>query len=259
MAVVTGGGSGLGLAIARDLVACGADVVITSRSAARLEAAELRIAEETGRLCASLPCDVRHDEEVEQLRDYVLSRFGTATIVVNNAAANFHVPAERMTRRAMETVVDIDLLGTFAITRAFVPGMIEMRRGTILSITVPGVDRGFPGFSHAGAAKAGIVSLTASWAREWGRYGIRVNSLAPGPVQTEGVTTNMLGMHAGETNQAFLPQVEGVALQRLGTPEDISSAAVFLCSPAASWVTGVDLAVDGGVMLCHPIFGAVTP
>ncbi|MFE3762120.1 SDR family oxidoreductase [Streptomyces sp. NPDC059104] len=258
VAVVTGGGSGLGYAIARDLVACGADVVITSRSAPRLEEAELRIVEETGRLCASFPCDIRKDDEIARLRDYTNSRFGKGSILVNNAAANFHMPAERMTRRAMETVVDIDLMGTFAVTRAFVPDMIEARRGAILSITVPSVNRGFPGFSHAGAAKAGIISLTGSWAREWGRYGIRVNALAPGPVPTEGVTVNMLGKDATDVPGAFAEHSEVAALGGLGTPEEIASAAVFLCSPAASWITGVNLTVDGGMELSTPLHRPVT-
>lgn len=247
VAVVTGGGSGIGYAIARDLAACGTDVIITSRSAERLDAAQLRIAEQTGVLCGTLPCDVRNEDDVARLHDYVLNRSGPATIVVNNAAANFSVAAERMSQRALDVVMQTDLYGTFHVTRAFVPEMISSRRGTIVNITLAVPERGFPGFAHCGAAKAGIISLTASWAYEWGRYGIRVNAVAPGPVPTEGVADNMLA--TGDTSSAFASLLHGVALRRLGTPDDISATVVFLCTPGASWITGGNIVVDGGLAL----------
>jgi NAD(P)-dependent dehydrogenase (short-subunit alcohol dehydrogenase family) len=240
-AVVTGGGSGLGYAIARDFAACGADVVITSRSAERLAAAEVAICDETGVLCSSFPCDVRMESDVDRLRDFVRNRYGPATIIVNNAAANFFVRAERMGARAFHTVLDTDLFGTFRVTQAFVPDMIEARRGTIANVTLTAPEKGFPGYAHCGAAKAAIVSLTASWAYEWGPYGIRVNGIGPGPVPTEGVAQNML-----TTDSPWADSVATVPLRRLGTPSDVSAAAVFLCSPAASWISGINLVVDGG-------------
>lgn len=245
IAVVTGGGSGIGYGIARDFVACGATVVITSRSAERLKAAELSIAEETGQLCGSLPCDVREEADVARLHDYVRTMFGPASIVVNNAAANFFVPAERMNRRALDSVVSTDLFGTFAVTRAFVPGMIEQRRGNILNITLAAPERGFPGFAHCGAAKAAIVSLTASWAYEWGRYGIRVNAIAPGPVPTTGVDMSLVG--ARDREETIANAADELPLRRFGTVEDISALAVFLCSSGASWITGANMVVDGGM------------
>jgi NAD(P)-dependent dehydrogenase (short-subunit alcohol dehydrogenase family) len=247
VAVITGGGSGLGYAIARDFAALGAEVVITSRSADRLADAEARIAEETGRTCDSVPCDVRDEEAVERLRDYVLARYGPVTIIVNNAAANFFVRAERMTRRALDTVVNTDLYGTFNVTRSLVPEMLRAGRGAILNITLPQPEFGFPGFAHCGAAKAAIVSLTSSWAYEWGPHGVRVNGIAPGPVPTEGVAANMLAME--NAAGAFADHADIVPLRRLGRPEEISAAAVFLCSPAAAWITGQNLVVDGGLYL----------
>jgi NADP-dependent 3-hydroxy acid dehydrogenase YdfG len=160
VAIVTGGGSGIGLAIAIELAAAGADVVITSRSADRLAQAELAIAEQTGRVCASLPADVRDEDQVAALRDFVAGRYGPATVLVNNAAANFRVAAERMTRRALSSVVETDLFGTVTVTREFFPDMKAAGGGAVLSIVVALADRGFPGFSHAGAAKAAIMSLT---------------------------------------------------------------------------------------------------
>ncbi|GAA3728944.1 SDR family oxidoreductase [Plantactinospora mayteni] len=246
VAVVTGGGSGIGYAIARDFLACGAEVVITSRSADRLAVAEARLASETGQSGGSVPCDVRDEADVERLHDYVAARYGQATIVVNNAAANFRMRAERMTFRALDTVVNTDLFGTFHVTRSFVPAMLEAGHGVILNITLPRPEFGFPWFAHCGAAKAAIVSLTATWAYEWGRHGIRVNAIAPGPVPTDGVAANML--HA-ERTPAFEQVAGSMPLGRLGTPADIAAAAVFLCSPAASWITGQNLVVDGGIYL----------
>jgi NAD(P)-dependent dehydrogenase (short-subunit alcohol dehydrogenase family) len=246
VAVVTGGGSGIGLAIARDLAACGADVTITSRSAQRLDEAQSVIAEQTGQLCGAIPCDVRDEADVGRLRDYILHRSGPATIVVNNAAANFPVRAERMRRRALDTVLETDLHGTVNVTRAFLEDMIARRHGSIVNITLASPERGFPGYSHCGAAKAAIVSLTASWASEWGRYGVRVNAVGPGPVPTDGAANNMLGT---ESSAAFSWMVHRVPAGRLGTPHDISPTVVFLCSPAASWITGGNIVVDGGTSL----------
>jgi len=249
VAVVTGGGSGIGFAIATELAAAGADVVITSRSADRLAQAELAIAEQAGRVCASLPADVRDEAQVAALHDFVSSRYGPATVLVNNAAANFRVAAERMTRRALQSVVDTDLFGTVTVTREFFPDLKSSGGGAVLSIVVAQADRGFPGYSHAGAAKAAIMSLTGSWAREWGKYGIRVNTIAPGPIPTPGVTANMLGRPAETIADTFAGSLPHVPLGRLGTPEDVAAAAVFLCSDAASWITGANVTIDGGMFL----------
>ncbi|MFC4015612.1 SDR family oxidoreductase [Nonomuraea purpurea] len=246
VAVITGGGSGLGYGMARAFAQVGATVVITSRSAERLAAATARIGEETGRHCGSMPCDVRDEAGVQRLRDYVEERYGPATIVVNNAAANFPMRAERLTSRALAAVVDTDLYGTFHLTRGFVPAMLEARHGAVLNITLPVPERGFPGFAACGAAKAAIVSLTATWAYEWGPRGVRVNAIAPGPVPTEGVAANMLST---TTPAAFAGAGGDTPLGRLGAPDDIAAAAVFLCSPAASWITGQNLVVDGGIYL----------
>jgi NAD(P)-dependent dehydrogenase (short-subunit alcohol dehydrogenase family) len=137
--------------------------------------------------------------------------------------------------------VDIDLIGTFNVTRAFVGGMLRRGSGTVLSITIPDPMRGFAGYAHAGAAKAGITSLTASWAREWGPGGVRVNAIAPGPVPTEGAAANVF-----ESPEVLDRVVRSVPLGRAGTAADVAQAALFLCSDAASWISGTTLTVDGG-------------
>lgn len=248
-ALVTGGGSGIGLAIATALAGAGADVLIASRDGDRLAKAELEIGERSGRECARFVCDVRDTEAIALLHEYARSRFGPVSIVVNNAAANFWMPASRLTEYAMRAVVDTDLMGTFNITKEFYPDLVHSGHGVVLSVVVAGVDRGFPGFAHAGAAKSAIMSLTCSWAREWGEHGIRANAVAPGPVPTKGVTANMLGRSEDTVATAFAECVDATPLGRLGRPEDVAAAAVYLCSDAASWITGQTLTVDGGLNL----------
>ena len=249
VAVITGGSSGIGLGVATAFASHGAEVVIISRSAERLAAAAASVAERTGRRCATYVCDVRDDETVAAVRDQVRGVFGTTTVLVNNAAANFRMAAEDMTRRAFTTVLDIDLIGTFTFTTAFVADMIREGSGSVVNVVVPDAERGFPGYAHAGAAKAGIISLTRTWAREWGPYGVRVNAVGPGLVPTEGVATNMLGLGKDDVAEAWAEDVDRIPLGRLGAAEDIASAITFLCSPAASWITGVSLTVDGGMNL----------
>lgn len=246
VAVVTGGSAGIGLGIAKHMAVHGADVVIVGRSEERLDKAAATITADTGAPCSTVVCDVRDEDAVAGLRERVLRMFGTVTILVNNAAANFEMAAERMTPRAFRTVVDVDLVGTFLVTRTLVTDMIEHGGGAVLNIVVPEAERGFPGYSHSGAAKAGIISLTRSWAREWGRHGVRVNAVGPGPVPTEGVARNMLGL-GDNVDQAFAGSAERIPLGRLGSVDDIAFASTFLCSRAAAWITGVSLNVDGGM------------
>jgi NAD(P)-dependent dehydrogenase (short-subunit alcohol dehydrogenase family) len=243
VAVITGGGTGIGFGIAAAFMAHGASVAIMSRSEAHLEGAAAALHERTGTRPLTASCDVRDEEAVQVVRDRVTHELGPAHIVVNNAAGNFMVPAERMSKKALSTVLDIDLGGTHTVTQAFVRDMIAERRGVILSIVVAEPERGFPGYSHAGAAKAGIVSLTRSWAREWGPYGVRTVAIGPGPIPTEGVARHMFST---DVDEAFRGVAGSLPLGRLGTPRDIADAALFLCSDAASWITGAVLAVDGG-------------
>lgn len=248
-AVVTGGGSGIGLAIATALAGAGADVLIASRDGDRLAKAELDITIRSGRPCASFPCDVRDPDAVAMLHDYARNRFGPVSIVVNNAAANFRMPAARMTERAIRAVVDTDLMGTFNVTKEFFSDLRDDGHGVVLSVVVAAADRGMPGYAHAAAAKAAIMSLTCTWASEWGEHGIRANAIAPGPVPTAGVTENMLGRPADTVGTAFAGCLDSIPLGRLGSPDDVAAAALYLCSDAAGWVSGVTLTLDGGMNL----------
>ncbi|MER7845366.1 SDR family oxidoreductase [Kitasatospora sp. NPDC096077] len=248
--LITGGATGIGFAMARAFGLHGAQVVLASRNAERLSAA-------AGRLTAlgiendTVVCDVRDEAAVKAAVARTVSRFGTIDVLVNNAAANFWSPAETMSSRSFRTVVEIDLFGTFHTTRAVVPHMIEQRRGVILNVAITDPQRGLPSFAHAAAAKSGVLALTTTWAAEWGRYGIRVNALGPGPTVTENAVG---GMAAGRPDHppSFELQRRRTPLRRLATPEDSASAALFLCSDAAEFITGVNLPVDGGISLPTP-------
>lgn len=247
VALVTGGTTGIGRAIATSLATCGSDVVITSRIAERAGEAASELSAMTGRTVLGAECDVRNDASVIALRASVLDEFGTLTILVNNAAANFEMQALRMNRRAFATVIDVDLIGTFNVTAAFINEMVGDGGGAIVNIVVPYPEHGFPGFAHAGAAKAGIVSLTRTWAREWGPYGVRVNAVGPGPIATDGAVENMLGLSGKQRSGAFGDRTGRIPLGRLGNVQDVASACTFLCTPAASWISGIVLDVDGGL------------
>jgi NAD(P)-dependent dehydrogenase (short-subunit alcohol dehydrogenase family) len=245
--VVTGASGTIGAELARQFGRHGAHVVITGRSEERLAATRHSL-DILGVPSLTVTCDVRDEQEVWSVVAQATDRFGSIDVLVNNAGANFYSPAATMSHRSLQTVIDVDVIGTFHFTRSVVDGMIERRCGAVLSILIPFPERGFPFYSHAGAAKAAIQSLTAAWAREWGGYGIRVNALGPGPTPTVGASTNMLvgDPRMDGTFEAVTPRV---ALGRLCAPIDIASAALFLCSDAASFITGVTLPVDGGISL----------
>lgn len=235
--LVTGGGSGIGLAIAQALAGAGAAVVLASRKIDRVtEAAEAIRA--TGGRALGVAADVREPEAVQAAVAHAVAEFGGLDILVANAAGNFVVPFTEMSFNAWRTVVDIDLHGTFHCAKAAHPHLkASPHGGRFIAITTMRALEGWPGCAHAAAAKAGVMSLIRSLAVEWGPDGILCNTIAPGPIGgTEGV--KRLYEETGMST--------GLPLGRLGRGEDIAQAALYLCSEAASFVTGTDLVVDGG-------------
>lgn len=236
-ALVTGGGSGIGLAIAQTLAGAGAAVVLASRKIDRVtEAAEAIRAQ--GGQALGVAADVREPEAVQAAVDAAVAEFGGLDIMVANAAGNFVVPFTEMSFNAWRTVVDIDLHGTFHCAKAAHPHLkASPHGGRFIAITTMRALEGWPGCAHAAAAKAGVMSLIRSLAVEWGPDGILCNTIASGPIDgTEGV--KRLYEDTGLST--------GLPLGRLGRGEDIAQAALYLCSDAASFVTGTDLVVDGG-------------
>ena len=241
VAFVTGGGTGITGGIARALAEAGANVALVSRKLENLEPAAQAINERGGQ---ALPvvADVRSPEEVKQAITSTVERFGKIDIVINGAAGNFLCKAEELSPNGFGTVVDIDLKGTFNVCRAAFEQLRE-HRGQILNISATLHYVGTPMQLHVSAAKAGVDALTRNLAVEWGRSGIRVNAIAPGPIEdTEGMS-RLVPEPVKELLKKNIP------LARFGRIADIEKAALFLCSDAASFINGTILVVDGGQWL----------
>ena len=241
VAFVTGGGTGITGGIARALAEAGASVALVSRKLEHLEPAAQAINENGGR-AAPVVADVRLPEEVERAISTTIEHFGKIDIVVNGAAGNFLCKAEELSPNGFGTVVDIDLKGTFNVCRAAFAQLKE-HRGQILNISATLHYLGTPMQLHVSAAKAGVDALTRNLAVEWGRYGIRVNGIAPGPIEdTEGMS-RLVPEPIKDRIRKNIP------LGRFGRIADIERAALFLCSDAASFINGAILVVDGGLWL----------
>src|SRR5215204_3459863 len=241
VAFVTGGGTGITGGVARAFAEAGAAVALVSRKMDHLEPAAQAINESGGKAIA-VACDVRQPEEVETAVAQTIEQLGKIDIVVNGAAGNFLCAAEELSPNGFGTVVDIDLKGTFNVCRATFPQLKE-HRGQILNISATLHYLGTPMQLHVSAAKAGVDALTRNLAVEWGRYGIRVNAIAPGPIEdTEGMT-RLVPEPVKDRLRKSIP------LGRFGRIADIEKAAVFICSDAASYINGTVLVVDGGQWL----------
>lgn len=237
---VTGAGTGLGKAIASEFARLGADVVIASRKPEHLAAGAEAI-EAIGARVLTVSCDIRDAESVAAAFDAAVDAFGLPGVLVNNAAANFPVPAEDMSPNAWRTVVDITLNGTFVCCREF--GRRHLAAGTPGSIVNIGASyawTGGPGFVHSAAAKAGVKNLTESLAVEWGPYGIQVNCLVPGLFPHEDMTDDIRGnLDRTHDKDACQPAL------RVGERQELGWAATFLASPYGRFISGHTLVVDG--------------
>jgi NAD(P)-dependent dehydrogenase (short-subunit alcohol dehydrogenase family) len=237
---VTGAGTGLGKAIASEFARLGAAIVIASRKPEHLDAGREAI-EALGARVLTVSCDIRDPEQIAAAFDAAEAELGLPGVLVNNAAANFPVPAEDMSPNAWRTVVDITLNGTFFCAREFARRHIAA--GTPASIVNVGASyawTGGPGFAHSAAAKAGVKNLTETLAVEWGPYGIQVNGLVPGLFPHEDMTADIQG-NLERTNDKDVCQ----PALRVGRRQELGWAATFLASPYARFVSGHTLVVDG--------------
>jgi NAD(P)-dependent dehydrogenase (short-subunit alcohol dehydrogenase family) len=235
---VTGGGSGINLGIAKNFAAIGANVGICGRTQETLDAAaaELRA---IGATVTAGVADVRDYAALEAVFEKTKQDLGPIDVLVAGAAGNFLCPAEQLSPNGFKTVIDIDLLGSFNAARAAFE-QLKSTRGSIVFISAGQAFMPYAFQLHVASAKAGIDMMMRNLALEWGRYGIRVNSIAPGPIEgTEGMKRL--------ASPAALEQIkQAVPLGRLGTVDDIGQLAVFLASPLASYVTGTLVVADGG-------------
>ncbi|SDJ43968.1 NAD(P)-dependent dehydrogenase, short-chain alcohol dehydrogenase family [Streptomyces indicus] len=238
--LVTGGGTGLGKAVAAEFARLGADLVVASRKAEHLKAAEDELSALGGRVLTAA-CDIRDPDRIAEVFDLAEETYGLPHVLINNAAANFPVPAEDMSPNAWRSVVDITLNGTYFMAREF--GRRHLAAGTPGSIVNVGASyawTGGPGYAHSAAAKAGVKNLVETLAVEWGPYGIQVNGLVPGLMPHEDMTADI---------RANLDRVRAAGLRqpalRVGRPRELGWAATFLASPYARFISGHTLVVDG--------------
>lgn len=241
VALVTGGGTGIGREIALAYADHGADVAIASRDMDHLEPVAEEI-QARGRQACATTVDVREYESVETMTETVLDELGGIDILVNNAGANFITPTESLTPNGWRAVVGTILDGTAYCTLSVGEHMMQRDGGVIVSMGATNSERGAPFHAHSGAGKAGIHNLMQTIASEWATHGIRANTIAPGIIETEGVA-NAAG---GELPDGMLDEIPA---DRFGTPTDCVPAVLFLTSPAAAYITGSYLAVDGGQLV----------
>jgi 2,4-dienoyl-CoA reductase [(3E)-enoyl-CoA-producing], peroxisomal len=238
VALVTGGATGIGKAITRVLAAHGAHVTIASRKQDKLEATVADLSDE-GLDVAFGVCDVRDAGAVQRVVDDTVTRGGRLDIVINDAAGNFPAPMSKISPNGFKAVVDIDLLGTYNVSRAAFDAYLRDHGGSIVNISAPFEGKGVTFQAHVAAAKAGVDSLTRTCAVEWGPYGIRVNAVAPGSIGgTEGVARFAEAVRGGDDRPT-----NPLGLQ--GAGEDIAYLVLFLCSPLARFISGQVVAVDG--------------
>lgn len=235
--VVTGASGGIGKAIARAFAQAGANVAINSRDGVKLQAVVDEFAAHGLRVTAHA-ADVRNWDAVHELAAGVERDIGPIDVLVNNAGGNFACALEDMTPNGWRAIVDLNLTSAFYCAHACLPQMKRRKRGSIVNIGSIAALGAHPLKAHYGAAKAGLISLTMSMAYEWAPYGIRVNCLAPGAVMTERSPWNDAEREADVVTR--------IPMRRVGEPEEIARACMFLASDDASYVTGATIRVDGG-------------
>lgn len=249
VALVTGGGTGICRGIAAAYARLGADVCIVSRKQDVLDVTARELSAETGRTVIGVAADVRDPDAIAKAVKTTIDTFGKLDTLVNGAAGNFLAPAAALSPNGFRTVIDIDLNGTFFACRAAFEALQKAGDSLILNISATLHYHGTPLQLHASAAKAGVDALTRNLAVEWGRFGVRVCAIAPGPIaETEG----MKRLAPGDMSAKMASTIPA---GRFGAIDEIAAAAVYLRSSAAAYVTGHVLVVDGGQCIAAPPLG----
>jgi len=240
--VVTGGGSGIGRCIAHELSALGAKVVLTGRKADKLDTVMQEIVDGGG-AASTRAFDIRDEDAVRENVANILETEGRIDGLVNNAGGQFPAPLSAISKKGFEAVVSTNLTGGFLMAREAFNQHMQEHGGSVVNI-VADMHNGMPGMGHSGAARAGMVNFTKTAAVEWAASGVRVNAVAPGWIASSGLDT-----YDGPVQQMIASLKDHVPLRRLGEEAEVSSVVAFLLCPAAAFVTGVCVNVDGGAPL----------
>jgi peroxisomal trans-2-enoyl-CoA reductase len=246
-AVVTGGGSGIGFAVARELSALGASVVLAGRNEEKLAQAvsaltKDRPADADGAV-AHRVCNIREEEQVRGLMEFAVQAHGALDLLVCNAGGQFPAPVSMIKKKGWDAVIETNLTGTFLCCReAHVAGLKTSHTGGAIVNIIADMFNGFPGMGHTGAARSAVDNLTKTLALEWAVDGVRVNAVAPGVIYSDTAAAN----YPPGFMESVAPELPP---HRLGTPEEVSAAVCFLLSPAARYISGDTLRVDGGSSL----------
>ncbi len=249
VAWVTGAGSGIGRCVAHELSSLGATVILSGRKREKLDRVAAEIRQDGGR-CEAHAFDIREEDQVKAAIGDILTRHARIHYLVNNAGGQFPAPLAAISKKGFDAVVATNLTGGFLMAREVVVQSMQRHGGAIVNMTAD-MWNGMPGMGHSGAARAGMVNLTKTAAYEWAAFGVRINAVAPGWIASSGMDS-----YQGAV-KAIIPRLrDHIPLRRLGTEAEVSAAITFLLSPAAAFITGVTLAIDGGAPLGTALFPA---
>ena len=247
--LVTGGGRGIGRSIALAFARLGADCIIASRNPDNLEPTKQQI-EALGRRCIAVPMNIRDPASVDALMETALAEMGQIHFLINNAGGQFPSNPLDISDNGWRAVVDLNLNGTWNVTSRVGKHMVERGFGSIVNIVhIYSYGRGAPDFPHSGAARAGVVNLAKSLAFHWAKHNVTINSVAPGTISTDGVREEEFAASDKDDYEALA--TAAVPAKRLGEADETAALCVFLCSPAARYINGADLVVDGGNFLAN--------